>query len=1200
MNLSGLLAGLRAQPEYQAALAALVRPPQGTGGFALRLQRSARIPVAAALSADYGQPALVIAARADRAAAVAEELTAWLPAARILTFNEPNPLFYEYSAWGPRTVNARLGVLAALAAPPPNGLPTVVVASARALMSRTLPRRDFLGNTGTLEVGQRLRVEKTLEAWVGAGYLPASIVTEPGQFARRGGILEVFPLAAEQPVRLELFGDEIETLRRFDPATQRSGEHLDVVAIPPAREALPRFFDPAWSVEPAEDGAAPEPEATSDIANLEFYLPRMYAPASLLEYLPERALVLLDDWRELADSVEELEEQAIELRAEQQAAGIVTGDSPLPYHPWADLQDELSGRAPAPVQLAAPAEDEEILIPLGARFHPGPRFGGQLKPLLDHLGSLSQTADRAVVVTRQSQRLAEMWGEQRPYIVPADNVPGLPAAGSLFFVPGALAEGWRLDLPASFDLPTNGAQPGAPPAADASSPAALHLLTDAEIFGWARPDAARARRRVRPAARAPEANYADLADGDYVVHMDFGIGRFRDLVRREVEGLEREYLLIEYADGDELYVPIHQADRLTRYVGVDENHVPTLSRLGSADWLTAKSRAQQAVEAVAQDLLALYAKREAVLGHSVGPDTVWQAELEASFPYVETDDQLRAIREVKADMENPRPMDRLICGDVGYGKTEVALRAAFKAVLDGGQVAVLVPTTVLAQQHLHTFQSRLAPYPVRVEMLSRFRSRAEADTIIQQLAQGQIDIIIGTHRLLQKDVQFKNLRLVIVDEEQRFGVTHKEYFKKLRTEVDVLTLTATPIPRTLYLSLTGVRDISTINTPPEERLPVITHTGPFNERLVRQAVLRELDRDGQVFFVHNRVQTIGLMQQKLEEVVPEARLGVAHGQMDERELSRVMDLFTNGEIDVLLCTSIIESGLDIPNANTLIVDRADAFGLAQLYQLRGRVGRGAARAYAYFFTDRRNRPTPEGFQRLETLAEQTDLGAGYGIAMRDLEMRGAGDILGMRQHGHIAAVGFHLYTRLLGNAVRRLKAPSTARGAPLAASTDQGLGDLEALMTSAVTVDLPIGASIPADYIADDDLRLRVYRRLADIRAEPQLEEVGRELSERFGPLPQPVENLLFQLRVKIRAVQAGVSGVATENGQIVLVTQPVGELDQAYLGIQLGPQARMSKNKIWLSRSGDPRAPNAPWRDQLLDVLSQLGALQQAAQPSG
>jgi transcription-repair coupling factor (superfamily II helicase) len=1124
----------------------------------------------------------VIAARTERAATVAEELSAWAPQARVLSFNEPNPLFYEYSAWGPRTIQSRLSVLAALSGVAPAAqAPLIVVASARALMSRTLPKRDFAANTRTLKVGQPLRVEKTLEAWLGAGYVNATIVTEPGQFARRGGILDVFPAAADEPARIELFGDEIDTLRRFDPASQRSGERVEVVTITPAREALPRYWNPAWSVEAAADEEATPSGNGLVVPNLEFYLPRMVAPAGLLEYLPERSLVLIADWRELAGTIEELEEQAVALRADQMSAGLVQADDPLPYHPWAELQDELSSHTPAPVILAAPEDEATPLIELGARFHPGPRFGGQLKNLLDHLEALSRSSDRAVVVTRQSQRLAEMWGEQQAYLAPAEVVAGLPPRGTLVFVQGALADGWRLDIPE---------------AQDSTATAGLHLLTDAEIFGWARPDAVRSRRRARPPARSPEANYADLSDGDYVVHMDFGIGRFRGLVSRAVENLEREYLLLEYDQGDELYVPIHQADRLTRYIGVDENHAPTLSRLGTADWITAKSRTQVAVESVAQDLLALYAARASVSGHAAGPDTIWQAELEASFPYVETDDQLRAIREVKTDMESPRPMDRLICGDVGYGKTEVALRAAFKAVMDGTQVAVLVPTTVLAQQHLHTFQTRLGPYPVRVEMLSRFRSRAEADDIVAQLAEGQIDIVIGTHRLVQKDVTFKNLGLVIIDEEQRFGVTHKEYFKQLRTEVDVLTLTATPIPRTLYLSLTGVRDISTINTPPEERLPVITHTGPFNERLIRQAILRELDRDGQVFFVHNRVQSIGVIRQKLEAIVPEARVGIGHGQMDEHELSRVMDTFTAGEIDVLLCTSIIESGLDIPNANTLIVDRADTFGLAQLYQLRGRVGRGAARAYAYFFTDRSNRPTPEGYQRLETLAEQTDLGAGYGIAMRDLEMRGAGDILGVRQHGHIAAVGFHLYTQLLGNAVRRLKAHTARGGAPIAATTEETAEDLELLTSSAIAVDLPIGASLPATYIPDRDLRLRIYRRLAHTRDEAALAEAGRELAERFGPLPASTENLLFQLQVKILATKAGVSAIGSDGGQIVLTTQPVDEVDQAYLGLQLGAGARVSKNKIWLGRAANPRAPDSAWREQLLTVLRQMAKLAQPA----
>ena len=648
--------------------------------------------------------------------------------------------------------------------------------------------------------------------------------------------------------------------------------------------------------------------------------------------------------------------------------------------------------------------------------------------------------------------------------------------------------------------------------------------------------AGNARSPARAPARshnAPEADYTDLKPGDWVVHVDFGIGRYIGLVRRALDGAEREFLAVEYEGGDQIFVPVYQADRLSRYIGPG-GEPPTPTRLGGSEWAQAKQRVRESVQQVAQELLELYARRQVVQGHAFSPDTVWQQDLEASFPYVETEDQLRAIEEVKKDMENTRPMDRLLCGDVGYGKTEVALRAAFKAVMDGKQVAILVPTTVLAQQHYETFRQRLSPFPVEVEMLSRFRSQKQQDQIIKQLVEGSIDIIIGTHRLIQQDVTFKDLGLVIIDEEQRFGVTHKEFFKRLRTEVDVLTMTATPIPRTLYMALTGVRDISQINTPPAERLPIITHIGPYSPQLVRQAILRELERGGQVFFVHNRVQTIRAMEKHLHNLVPEARVGVAHGQMPEDELSKVMTRFTQGEIDVLLCTSIIESGLDIPNANTLIVDRGDTFGLAQLYQLRGRVGRGAQRAYAYFFRHRKKPPTPEGQERLEVIAENTQLGAGYSIAMRDLEMRGAGELLGTRQHGMIAAVGFHLYTACWARPCAR---SAGSQGWP-------GGDELAALKDThvPVSVDLPLSIGIPVDYIPDQTMRLKLYRRLADMQDEGEVQAMEDEFNDRFGSLPDQVANLFFQMRVKLRAEQAGLASVSMEGDQIVLRYPPLPE----------------------------------------------------------
>jgi transcription-repair coupling factor (superfamily II helicase) len=626
--------------------------------------------------------------------------------------------------------------------------------------------------------------------------------------------------------------------------------------------------------------------------------------------------------------------------------------------------------------------------------------------------------------------------------------------------------------------------------------------------------------------------------------------------------------MVEYGDNDRLYVPIHQADRLGRYVGAGDRP-PRLNRLGTAGWQTAKERAKKAAEDVARELLDLYAARALVEGHAFGSDTEWQTELEAAFPYYETEDQLRAIADVKADMEKPKPMDRLICGDVGYGKTEVAVRAAFKAVLDGKQVAVLVPTTVLAQQHYATFRNRLAPFPVEVEMLSRFRSRAEQKKILEKLLVGQVDIVIGTHRLLQKDIDFADLGLLIIDEEQRFGVTHKERLKRMRTEVDVLTLTATPIPRTLYLSLTGVRDISTIETPPEERLPVATYVGEYDAQLVRRAILRELERGGQVFYVHNRVQTIEATRRRLARLVPEATFGVGHGQMRESDLEKVMLRFVAGEVDVLVSTSIIESGLDIPNANTLIIERADRFGLAQLYQLRGRVGRGAQRAYAYLFHNRVTRLTAEARQRLETMREATDLGAGYTIAMRDLEIRGAGDILGTRQSGQIAAVGFDMYTRLLARAVQELKARREGHAPP-----PEPLGGIR--------IDLPIPARLPEDYVPDVKLRLQIYRRMADLGSMEQIEGMEQELADRFGPLPADALNLMYQLRLKALARDAGVGTIGMENGRLMLASGDGEYPRRQALQDVLRGRASVSRRGIWMSLERG-------WQERLVVVLKDV-----------
>jgi transcription-repair coupling factor (superfamily II helicase) len=1165
VNLSGLLPAIEQLAPFESVLAHLKAAnstsPRPAGPAALGLLRAARPALVAALAARWPAPVFVLVARNERALAVRDDLAAWNPHARVLNFAEPATLFYEPLPWGPRTIRERLATLASLAdynlpAREPRA-PLVVVASLRAWMTPTLPRQDFLRACRQLSPGGAASLDNLVRTWTDVGYVHEPFVLEPGQYSRRGGILDVWPPAEPSPVRIEFFGGEIDTLRRFDPGTQRSTEKIGTVRVAPAREVLERDLaarrEAAPSDWPTVNSGADTTEAPL-APGPEFYAPWVYPPASVLDHLPPGALLVFDDYQEAEDTSAEWETQALQLRAEAEAAGWLNARAPMAHLTWDHLREATESHA---TLVLASYPEAAVQIPLGEAFSPGPRFGGQIKPLLDHLEELDDSSARTILVSRQAARLAELWSErsgEAPRALLADEqVIELPPPGAATMTTGGLQEGFVVRL------------------ADETT---LHLLSDGEIFGWVRPEP---RRRARAAALPPEAEYADLNPDDFVVHVEYGIGRFAGLVRRTVEGTSREYLQVEFAGGDQVFVPVHQVDRLTRYVGADE-HPPTLSRLGTAEWGLARERARHAVEDIARELLDLYARRQAAMGIAFGPDTPWQQELEGSFPYVETEDQLLAIQAVKRDMESTRPMDRLICGDVGYGKTEVALRAAFKAVMSGRQVAVLVPTTLLAQQHALTFAQRLLPFPARVEMLSRFRTPAEQQAVLGELAEGRVDVVIGTHRLLQRDVRFKDLGLVVIDEEQRFGVAHKEYLKQLRTEVDVLTLTATPIPRTLYLSLTGVRDISTIDTPPQERLPVVTSVGAYSEGAVRKAILRELDRGGQVFYVHNRVETILAARQRLERIIPEARLVVAHGQMHEHELERAMAAFLAREVDVLLCTSIIESGLDIPSANTLVVERADTFGLAQLYQLRGRVGRSAMRGYAYFFTERRHRPTPEAHERLQTLAEQTELGAGYSIAMRDLEIRGAGEILGARQHGHIAAIGFHLYTRLLAQAVRRAR--------------DQREGLLPGLEAGLVSVDLPLNASLPDDYVPSREARVRLYRRMADLTREGEVLALAQEMEDRFGALPEAVEHLLYQLRVKVKAQEAGVESVSMENRNLVL---------RLYLpqGLEPGevPEGmRYSRGTLYIPAA----VPAAEWKPTLTRALEWVRKWKTSAAPLG
>lgn len=1189
MNLSGLLSLIEAIPSYRELIEGLRIQDTARSAslypLTLGLLSAARPYFIAALQRHLGRPLLVVVARPEQASQLHSQLHLWSTSPEsILLFPEPNTLPYEHIAWNIEIIQQRIRVLATLLQIHPDSVPPVVITSARALMQKTIPVQEFCTAIHTLQQGQRISLEKVLAHWVSLGYEPVSVVEAPGTFSRRGGIVDIFPPHNTWPVRIELFGDEIESLRLFEPDTQRSQERVLSVTLVPANEALPHYGPLAAQRVAQLDLSTCHRAAATEIENdrealqegrhfkgIEFYIPYLYSePGSLIDFLPAQGLLIIDDLVELEAAMADVEASSLELERSLREAGELPSGLSIPYFTWDEMQEALLDKDP--LVLGYDAREEH---PLSQLFTPGPRYGGRLKQVFDDWHRMLAQGQRVVVVSRQAQRLAELWRERGAYgqtVRVLEDIGVLPPPRSLTIVQGTLAEGWVLEAGSEKGEVESGRT-----ALSNEQPVTCCLLTDAEIFGWSRPLPRRVR---RPRAVTPEAFFADIAPDDYVVHIEHGIGIFRGLVELTIDGVKREYLEVEYDGGDKLYVPIHQADRLSRYVGINDRP-PTIHRLGTADWAQVKARAKRAVEDIARELLELYAAREVIPGHAFSPDHPWQAELEASFPYVETEDQLRAIKEIKADMETPKPMDRLVCGDVGYGKTEVALRAAFKAVMDHKQVAVLVPTTVLAQQHYLTFQERLKPFPVEVEMLSRFKSKQEQQEILNRLKAGLTDIVIGTHRLIQKDVAFKDLGLLIIDEEQRFGVTHKEKLKQMRKEVDVLTLTATPIPRTLYMSLTGVRDMSTIDTPPEERLPVKTHVGEYDETLIRKAILRELDRGGQVYFVHNRVQSIQAVARRLQRLVPEATLAIAHGQMPEAKLERVMLDFAAGKIDILVCTSIIESGLDIPNVNTLIVNQADQFGLADLYQLRGRVGRGARQAYAYFLYDHSHRLTESARQRLQTMLEASELGAGFSIAMRDLEIRGAGDLLGTRQHGHIAAVGFDLYCRLLAQAVRELK--ETPEGKKPSALLDP--------LGPSVAIDLPLPAFIPDNYVPDSSLRLRLYRRMAGLTTMDEIEEMERELTDRFGSLPEATVNLLYQLRLKVLALRAGVQAISTEKGQIVLRLQPLKDMARVQLQKHLNGRARVGHHQVWLPLHHE----ESVWRRELMEVLSVIAEVRTA-----
>jgi transcription-repair coupling factor (superfamily II helicase) len=1055
-----------------------------------------------ALSRKLKVPLLLVTGQPEKAKHFFEQILIWNPNGNIRLFPEPESLPYERLTTDNTAELERLQVLASLVGNNSDVAksPPMIIASAAALMQKTLSHDEFKSACHEIRVGMKTSPFDLLARWQSIGYRVEPTVDVPGSISHRGGIVDVYPPQSENPVRIEFFGNTIDSIRTFEPASQRSLQHIPGIRITPATE-LPlsseRLRDELSRLDISDLSPDSKKQFESDLTALveghnpglrQFYAP-FFNHTGLLDYFTAPALIVIDEPDTFFEALAELESEAGEIRTERLQQHLIPAVYPFPLLTGSGLRTTLDGYRT--LSLAEWGVDPDRR---SFPFKPAPGYAGQTMTFVQKIKEMTGQRKRVIVISNQAGRLAELLEEQEVPAPVRTDIKETPPLASLTLVQGLLGEGWVLNDE-------------------------TFLFTDTEIFGFTK-QRRFLRRRPVPRARLS----IDITPGNYVVHVEHGIAKLLGVTTMTTREGEKEYLVLEYAAGDKLYVPADQIDRVTRYIGAGDRP-PALSRLGTQEWFKTRQKVNEAVEKVAKELLALYATREVVPGYAFSRDTVWQQEMEASFPYIETPDQLTVQAEVKEDMENSKPMDRLVCGDVGYGKTEIAVRAAFKAVMDHKQVAVLVPTTVLAEQHYVTFSQRFSAFPVKVEVLSRFRTHRQQQTIIDGLADGTVDVCIGTHRVIQKDVGFKNLGLLIIDEEQRFGVAHKEFLKKIRHEVDVLALSATPIPRTLHMSLVGVRDMSVMETPPEDRLPVKTYVAPYEDRLVKEAIIRELDRNGQVFFLHNRVQSIDFIASKLQTLVPEARFTVAHGQMNEDELNQVMTDFVQGKADVLVCTTIIESGLDMPNVNTLIVNQSDRFGLSQLYQLRGRVGRGANTAYSYFLYDKGKRLTEIAEKRLQTIFEATELGAGFGIAMKDLEIRGAGNLLGVRQSGHISAVGFSLYTQLLSRAVEELKARRA--GVPEE--------KVKAAHLPPPTIDLPLPSFIPEEYVEDLNTRIALYQKLVKLDKIAGIDSLRQEFTDRFGALPKEVDNLLYAVKIKLIAAQSGIESVAMDESEIVL-----------------------------------------------------------------
>ena len=1105
-DFDALVTSLQGKDKSAAAIEGLAGPAKG---FTL-----------ARLFARCERTLLVVTYQQEQAQRLWDDLVRFgVPSERVCVLPASQSLFLEGDITDYRVIGERIGALSVLS----SDTPGIVIGTIEAVLQRTSLPDDILTPAFSLEANATIDFDKVVTRLVRMGYDSANTVTRPGEFSRRGGILDVYPSTAEAPVRIELFGDDIESIRPFDVASQRSTGRHATVDILPAREIR---LNPKQMTAPlAEIKAAFEARKAqlvkantresresierltdryeSDVSllqqgayfdGLEQYFPYLVPNAiCAADYLPENGVVILDEPNQIDDHWKRLSSDAIQARERHWERGELL-EPELTACPYDVVLKQLAKHSALILSLLGRSvEGFNITRRVSVSSAPMDSYRGRLPALADSIGTWLQNDCRVLLVSDQPQRVREICAEMNLPTKPRDAK--FTDGAGLFVLDGRLRAGFKI--------------------ADVR----LYLLTDAELFGAARPVVAR--RRV--AGGVAISSVLDLKDNDYVVHIHHGIGMYRGLVKRKVEGNERDYLLVEYQGGDRLFVPADQIDRVQRYIGTDGGN-PQVNKIGGNEWQKTTKKVRDQAREIAGELIQLYAARQAATRLTYGPDTNWQEEMEEAFPYEETPDQLRAINDVKHDLEAEKPMDRLICGDVGFGKTEVALRGAFKVVSGGKQVAVLCPTTVLAAQHLTTFSERLAAYPIRIELLSRFRSRQEQAKTMQGLRDGTVDIVIGTHRLLSKDITFNDLGLIIVDEEQRFGVTHKERLKQMRTQVDVLTLSATPIPRTLSMALSGLRDMSVIEDPPEGRIPVLTYVREYDEELVRDALLREIERDGQIYFVHNKVESIYHVAQHLQKLVPDARIEVGHGQMSEDELERVMFDFYHHKYDILVCTTIVENGLDISNVNTILVDNADHMGLSQLYQLRGRVGRSSRQAYAYLFYRRNKQLTEVAEKRLSAMKEFSALGSGYKVAMRDLEIRGAGNLLGAEQHGAMVSVGFDLYTQLLAQAVQELRGEEVT----------------EDILPS---IDLPITAHIPAEYIPGEAERIYFYKRMSGIRSLPDIENLQAELEDRFGDPPRPVWDALAVLRLRLRCREAGIASIKAEGKNISIRFAPHARL---------------------------------------------------------